>query len=697
MKKIFSLLMVAIMAAGIGLQAETNTYHKVTTSPADWSGQYLIVYEKAADKAYLFNGVDAAFGCDSTAIVGDSIVADMDKYLVKIDTMTGGYSVQWMATGMYMSGTSNSNKLNFGAAKVLNTLSMSGVNVLITSNTSVLRFNKAKDDMRFRYYKASTYTNQQAICLYKAVRPYDPGTITYDTITVTEAGQRIEAGTLDACYVKGVVATEPTDPGSYGNTTCWLTDMNNPTDSIKGFKIAGYAGAVIATQQDIPFEMGDTVLFFANKLEKYNNLYYEINGGYIAEMLGEVQYTYLNDWDYAEAVYNAPEANKYRWTLNIQTDEDNRPGVAVSLLSSKEHGIAGKYTLDSTTLYYTTATDYVRIESGSLVVTYQSKQGNYNTYDISLKFQANGLKYRLMGEYEVPGYTTDYDEYSMRDDEPFTPQEGDTITCAQAQEYIMNNLISGGETEFSVYVMGYATEVIDKLSSGNQQSFWMDDQKGTTKTIEAFYCNIPTDGTKVKKDTKVLVYGALSRYNSTAEISNGQIIIIEGGEQPEERGELNYVEVPADAISVSEALAIGATMSSGDVTAEVYTVVGYIAKVAYQTANDSASWYMADTETASEDYTDFQAYKCAIDNRIMHNDYIFVTGKMSKFVGEKYTTIEISKGQAHFARKPTAIEEVENTLRPLDTTAPMYDVQGRQVDASYRGIVLQDGHKYLLY
>ena len=40
---------------------------------------------------------------------------------------------------------------------------------------------------------------------------------------------------------------------------------------------------------------------------------------------------------------------------------------------------------------------------------------------------------------------------------------------------------------------------------------------------------------------------------------------------------------------------------------------------------------------------------------------------------------------------------VENVIRPaLDLDAPMYDVLGRQVDATYRGIIIQNGNKYLL-
>ena len=39
---------------------------------------------------------------------------------------------------------------------------------------------------------------------------------------------------------------------------------------------------------------------------------------------------------------------------------------------------------------------------------------------------------------------------------------------------------------------------------------------------------------------------------------------------------------------------------------------------------------------------------------------------------------------------------VEDVRPALDMDAPMYDVLGRQVDATYRGIIIQNGNKYLL-
>ena len=42
-------------------------------------------------------------------------------------------------------------------------------------------------------------------------------------------------------------------------------------------------------------------------------------------------------------------------------------------------------------------------------------------------------------------------------------------------------------------------------------------------------------------------------------------------------------------------------------------------------------------------------------------------------------------------------EGIEGIYPPLDTAAPMYDILGRKVNKGYRGVVIQNGNKYLLY
>jgi uncharacterized repeat protein (TIGR02543 family) len=59
-------------------------------------------------------------------------------------------------------------------------------------------------------------------------------------------------------------------------------------------------------------------------------------------------------------------------------------------------------------------------------------------------------------------------------------------------------------------------------------------------------------------------------------------------------------------------------------------------------------------------------------------------------VGYKGTVYAIWKSML----TSTNVEQVERPA--LDITVPMYDIMGRQVDATYRGIIIQNGNKYLL-
>jgi hypothetical protein len=54
------------------------------------------------------------------------------------------------------------------------------------------------------------------------------------------------------------------------------------------------------------------------------------------------------------------------------------------------------------------------------------------------------------------------------------------------------------------------------------------------------------------------------------------------------------------------------------------------------------------------------------------------------------------KGTVYAIWKSNVSTGVENVCPVLDINAPMYDILGRQVDATYRGIVIQNGNKYLL-
>ncbi|MBR4468410.1 MAG: endonuclease [Bacteroidales bacterium] len=156
---------------GSGGNTGNGDYVKVTTAPTDWSGEYLLVYENNATSGYVWTGVDAA-NCFQEAAITDYSIEDNGFVTIIIAPMSGGYSIRINGgtnDGKYIYGQSGNNTIRFGTSASLNTLEYESDWVKITSNTSVMRFNKAASEMRFRYYKAASYLNNniESVQLYK--------------------------------------------------------------------------------------------------------------------------------------------------------------------------------------------------------------------------------------------------------------------------------------------------------------------------------------------------------------------------------------------------------------------------------------------------------------------------------------------------------------------------------------------------
>lgn len=160
-------LLTALLISMMSLAAE---YAKITTTPEDWSGEYLLVYENETS-AHVWTGVDVA-SCYVEATIEDGKIYGDDLTTITIAPMNGGYAILTNGgdnNGKYICGQADNNKLLFKDEAQLNTLEYDAENggVIITSNTSVMRFNKASNNMRFRYFKAETYAKQQIVQLYK--------------------------------------------------------------------------------------------------------------------------------------------------------------------------------------------------------------------------------------------------------------------------------------------------------------------------------------------------------------------------------------------------------------------------------------------------------------------------------------------------------------------------------------------------
>ena len=151
-----------------GNGSSNGDYEKITAAPTDWSGDYILVYEKSETEANVWTGVDASNSYETTTIANEKIASTFTPTAtITIAAITGGYSILVNGNtndGKYISGTSGSNKVNFGTDASINTLNYNEC-AIITSNTSVMRYNSSTN--QFRYYKSGSYSSQKPVQLYK--------------------------------------------------------------------------------------------------------------------------------------------------------------------------------------------------------------------------------------------------------------------------------------------------------------------------------------------------------------------------------------------------------------------------------------------------------------------------------------------------------------------------------------------------
>ena len=147
-----------------------------------------------------------------------------------------------------------------------------------------------------------------------------------------------------------------------------------------------------------------------------------------------------------------------------------------------------------------------------------------------------------------------------------------------------------------------------------------------------------------------------------------------------------------DTVTVAEALVIGEALAENGYSDKKYVVVGYVAKAKEfgEKYEGAQTFYMSDDATAT--YGDFTAYNCNVAAPgVIPGDYVAVTGKIQKYVGNSGTpTIEITGGEVEILSAPAeGIEEVvltENVQKVMVDGVlyivrdnKMYNVQGVQV------------------
>lgn len=473
-----------------------------------------------------------------------------------------------------------------------------------------------------------------------------------DTISVTEAKALIDAKDNHSHYVVGVVAQVPFEPiKTTYSYSFFMIDANNPTDSLEAFTIYQADGSKFASLEAMTevIELNDTVMIFANGLALYNDKVYETTQGKYIKTLGKSQVIDITEeypYSVGATYVGRTEKGAIKYDVLLTKTEDVEEGLHLIITTNDSLAIAGSHALyNDSYIDGETAT----CNGGTAKLTYVSNDGNYNKYNLNATFGFGEKNYKINREYAIAGWTAEFDPIDFANDRPFIPAEGDTITGAKALSFAKSLGGEGIESDIKVYVHGWVSSN-PKTQKPGQLQFYMDDtEEGSSNSpVQAYYCYEQGLDSIVKGD-EVLLYGKIQLFKEKAEVSNGQIYRLNDG--PRHARNIECVEEPDGAISVARAMEIGnaliAPVEQTVETPDVYTVVGYIAKVSYQTKNDTATWFMTDEKGAT--FGDLQAYKCYIPAMILAGDKVMITGKIAKYQkSADAANIEFAKGTGAF-------------------------------------------------
>ena len=252
-------------------------YEKVTDGIVSLAEKYLIVCEtqsKAFDGS--LSTLDAANNYVSVTIENNVIQSssEIENAVFTISGKTDGTIKS--NSGYYIGQTSNSNGLKSSESdEYTHTISFdSDDNVdICSSGGAYLRFNKASNQNRFRYYKSSSYSNQQEIALYRRVEIAGGSHTEYNTPGVSVIGfdasvsktqyyhdQTFDESTLSVWAKKTGDSVEYLSKGGENGYSYVIKNSQNQTiDSSANFGSEGIYTLIISYKSFIEKEIQLTV------------------------------------------------------------------------------------------------------------------------------------------------------------------------------------------------------------------------------------------------------------------------------------------------------------------------------------------------------------------------------------------------------------------------------------------------------
>lgn len=247
-------------------------------------------------------------------------------------------------------------------------------------------------------------------------------------------------------------------------------------------------------------------------------------------------------------------------------------------------------------------------------------------------------------------------------------QEPIPVTCAEAAAAMPAQ--AGDETADVYIVTGYITNTNGAISpsrtdaSIDQQTFYMDDVKGSQKTLQGYWCNLPGHEALNVGD-KITLTGKILNYNNTPEIKNGDVAILERA----------TVKIDTIDVSVCEALEEGSSLNDKDYSDDVFRVFGRLKGTDAVNNNGQHTFEMACGDEI------FKPYNCngAEGLELCKGDSVKVTGKLYNYGG----VIEISNGTVELIEKSGQEEVIIEATVSEAVAAVMALEKGAKTDDRY--------------
>lgn len=199
----------------------------------------------------------------------------------------------------------------------------------------------------------------------------------------------------------------------------------------------------------------------------------------------------------------------------------------------------------------------------------------------------------------------------------------------------------------------------------------------------------------IKNGCKLTIIGTRGSYNGKIEVMNAYFVSVEpGSDNPEPQPSDEVKEV-----TVAKALEIINALENGKTTSEEYVITGIVTTIDEISTNyGNATFDIADNAGDAAILKvyrakDAEGQKITDENIVKVGDTVKVQGKLQKYVKNDVVTPEVASGCKILT--VNGMSTGITSIKSDEADAPLFNLAGQRVDASYKGVVIKNGKKML--